>query len=329
MGGQMMKRYIYYIIAVLAVSAASGCTKSFDDSQFQNRLDAVQQTIDKVKADLDIYNTQISALQALAQANQAGASVKSVEEILENGVVAGYKILLDNGNSLVVLNGKDGEDGEHGTPGKDGHVGTDGTDGHSPKVGLVYQDGAYYWTVDGEFLKDSKGNLVPATANTNEITAKNGVTPVVSLEGGKWYVTFGDEKICLGEASATEDVLVADGVFADENAVVVEKGVVVVTLADGSKISVPMYQDYSITFSKTGQEDVLAYTLTGFFENPQVNVICSGGWDVDVNQTAATIAITPIAEGVRQDAVFNVLVSDGTHSVSGQFSVKEGNLIYE
>jgi hypothetical protein len=103
MGGQMMKRNIYYIMLALAVSAASGCTKSFDDSQFQNRLDAVQQTIDKVKADLDIYNTQISSLQALAQASQAGASVKSVEEILENGVVAGYRILLDNGRNASDL----------------------------------------------------------------------------------------------------------------------------------------------------------------------------------------------------------------------------------
>lgn len=324
-----MNRYIYFIVTVLAVSVAAGCTKSFDDAQFQKRLDSVQQTIDKVRADLNAYNAQISALKSLAQASQVGASVKSVEDILENGTVVGYKIVLDNGNFITICNGKDGQNGEHGTPGKDGHVGTDGTDGHSPQVGLTYQDGAYYWTVDGELLKDSEGNLVPATANTNEITAKNGVTPVVSLEGGKWYVTFGEEKIYLGDAAATEDVLVADGVFADENAVVVENGVVVVTLADGSKISVPMYQDYSITFLKSGDGDVLSYTLSGFFANPQVNVICSGGWNVIVNQTAATIAITPIEEGVRQDAVFNVLVSDGTHSVSGQFSVKEGNLIYE
>lgn len=324
-----MKRYIYYIMAVLAVSAAAGCTKNFDDSGFQSRLDAVQQKIDQVKAELEVYNTQIAALKTLAQASQTGASVKSVEEVLENGAVVGYKIVLDNGNSITVLNGKDGEDGEHGTPGKDGHIGTDGTDGHSPVVGLVYQDGAYYWTVDGELLKDSEGKPVPATANTNDITAKNGVTPVVSLEDGKWYVTFGEEKILLGDAAATEDVLVADGVFADENAVVVENGEVTVTLADGSKITVPMYQEYSITFTKPGEEDVLSYTLSGLFENPQVNVICSGGWNAAVDQTAETITVTPLVEGVRPDAVFNVLVSDGTHSVSGQFSVKEGNLIYE
>jgi hypothetical protein len=175
---------------------------------------------DKVKADLEVYNTEIAALSQLAQQYSAGSAVTSVDEIKDGDKTVGYKISFDNGTSINVMYGQDGADGRDGVDGADGHIGTDAVDGHSPVVGLVYQDGAYYWTVDGQLLKDANGNPVPASANSAAAAAKPGSTPQVSLEDGKWYVTLDGVKTEVGSVTATEATMVVDGIFADENAVV-------------------------------------------------------------------------------------------------------------
>lgn len=323
-----MKKIFIYMFTAAAVFA-TGCSKQYDDTALLNRLDAVQAQIDKVKADLEVYNTEIAALSQLAQKYSAGSAVTVVEEIKEGDNTIGYKISFDDGTSINVMYGQNGADGHDGVDGEDGYIGTDARDGHSPVVGLVYQDGRYYWTVDGELLKDSDGNPVPASADSEAGVAKNGSTPQVSMENGKWYVTLDGVKTEVGSVADTEATLVVDGIFADENTVVTGEDTVSVTLADGTVMMFPMYQEYSITFSKPGEGDVLNYTLTGKFDSPKVTVMCSGGWDVVVDQTACTITLTSLVEEQRVDATFNVLVSDGKHSTNGQFCITEGNLIYE
>ena len=49
-------------------------------------------------------------------------------------------------------------------PGQDGADGADGKDGHTPQIGVRKDtDGIYYWTLDGKWLTDSKGNKIPTT----------------------------------------------------------------------------------------------------------------------------------------------------------------------
>ena len=323
----MKMKAIYMAVAALAIAA--GCTKNYDDSAFLSRLDAVQQQIDKVRADLDTYNTEIDALQKLPAAYSAGSAVRTVEDLMEDGKQIGYKIVFDDGTSVDILHGKNGEDGRDGIDGTNGYIGIDSVDGHSPVVGVVLQNGRYYWTVDGKVLTDASGNPLPASADPNESEAENGVTPVVSMEDGKWYVTYDGVKHEVGNVADTEATVVVDGVFADENAVIKGEQDVTVTLADGTTMAFPLYQEYSITFSKQTEGDVLDYTVTGLFDNPTVSVMCSGGWNVTVDQNASTITIMPKDAENRVDANFNVLVSDGRHSVSGEFFIIEGALIYE
>ncbi|MDE6862271.1 MAG: DUF4988 domain-containing protein, partial [Alistipes sp.] len=43
--------------------------------------------------------------------------------------------------------------------------GSDGQTGHTPVIGAAKDDdGAYYWTVDGEWLLDGEGNKIRASA---------------------------------------------------------------------------------------------------------------------------------------------------------------------
>ena len=61
-----------------------------------------------------------------------------------------------------------------GDPGKD-----------APMIGIVPgEGGAYYWTLDGEIIKDNAGN--PFSAG-----GQNGLTPELKIEDGYWYVRYG------------------------------------------------------------------------------------------------------------------------------------------
>jgi hypothetical protein len=59
--------------------------------------------------------------------------------------------------------------------------------GTAPRIGIKIdeQTGAYYWTLDGELMKDQFGNPVVAGG-------QNGLTPELKIENGCWWVRYGD-----------------------------------------------------------------------------------------------------------------------------------------
>ena len=79
------------------------------------------------------------------------------------------------------VDGNDGKDGVDGTNGKDGINGTNGKDGVSPVLTAKQDevDKQFYWQVNGDWLKDTAGNKIPAsrapkiTADTFEDDGNN------------------------------------------------------------------------------------------------------------------------------------------------------------
>ena len=58
--------------------------------------------------------------------------------------------------------------------------------GTAPQIGIRIDEntGAYYWTLDGELMKDQFGNPVVAGG-------QNGLTPELKIEDGYWWVRYG------------------------------------------------------------------------------------------------------------------------------------------
>ncbi len=91
------------------------------------------------------------------------------------------------------------------------------------------EDGAYYWTSDGEYVLDQDGARVPV--------GTDGVTPKLKIEGGKWYVSY-DEGTTWQYLS---DVPVQGGegyVFSGVD--MSDSSKVTLTLSDGQKITLPV-----------------------------------------------------------------------------------------
>ena len=130
-----MKKTIYLFAALFAI-AITGC-KNYDDD-----IDSLNQRVTSLEAWQNTVNTNISALQTIVNALQTKDYVTGVTTLADG---SGYQITFQNSGTITVKNGKNG---------------TNGTDAQTPNISVAkYTDGNYYWTINGEWLKDAKGNM--------------------------------------------------------------------------------------------------------------------------------------------------------------------------
>jgi len=150
--------------------------------------------------------------------------ITRIDEIMEEGACIGYSIVYQNGRTVCVYHGTDGEKGPDGD---DGH---NGKNGHSPMISIRQSaDGVWYWTVDGLWMTDASGDKVP-------VAGEEGVTPLLKIEKGRWMISSdgGGSWSDYGEASKSygnSPILNVDYTTYDEK--------VLFTLRDGTEFFVP------------------------------------------------------------------------------------------
>ena len=268
-----MKKLLTLFAIVLAV-VVSSCSK-FDDSAIWDKLNEQEQTLndhEKRIAALEELckqmNTNINALQTLVEALEKRDYITNVSPVREDGVVIGYTISFASSDTITIYNGKDGKDG------------VNGQDGYTPQIGVMKDtDGIYYWTLDGEWLLDGKGNKIQAngingidgTDGSNGEDGTNGVdgiTPRLKIENDYWYVSYdeGATWIELGKATGENGSNGIDGVDGDSifSSVTQDDEYVYFNLADGTMITLPKHDKENIQF-----------------EDLQVKAICCKNWDTN------------------------------------------------
>ncbi len=154
-----MKKTLFAIAAAAALFCCS-CTKDLED-----RVGILE---DKVAALEEKVSTNVSSIEKLLSAAAKAVTITKVEKS-DNG----YTITFSNGEVATITDGKDGNDGK------------DGKDAVAPTIGFQEIDGVFYWTVNGELLKNGEDNV--------PVTGKDGVdgkTPQFKIEDGVWKVSF-------------------------------------------------------------------------------------------------------------------------------------------
>lgn len=254
---------LFTLIAIALAVVVSSCSK-FDDSAIWDKLNEQEQTLndhEKRIAALEELcrqlNTNIDALQTIVEALEKKDYVTNVSPVREDGEIVGYTISFANSDTITIYNGKDGVDG------------TDGKDGYTPQIGVMKDtDGIYYWTLDGEWLLDGKGNKIKAVGedgrdgqdgtNGNNgqdgVDGKDGITPRLKIENGYWYVSYdeGATWMELGKATGEDGTNGIDGdnIFKE---VFIGDGFVVFTLDDdnNSQIKLPFVTDTQLSVNVT------------------------------------------------------------------------------
>ncbi|MBR6655266.1 MAG: leucine-rich repeat protein [Alistipes sp.] len=294
-----MKRFLLSVVLATTLALTS-C--QFDDSDIWGKLDEYGQSIkdheQRISALEELckqMNTNIEALQTLVNALEKRDYVTNVSEVRSNGEVIGYTISFAYSDTITIYHGQDGKDGANGT---------DGKDGYTPQIGVMKDtDGIYYWTLDGEWLLDAKGNKIKAVGTdgadgkdgqdgtngsdgqdgqdgTNGTDGKDGITPQLKIENDYWYVSYdnGATWVQLGKATGedgkdgqdgndgADGSDGADGEDGDSifKSVTQDDEYVYFNLADGTMITLPKHDKENIQF-----------------EDLQVKAICCKKWDTN------------------------------------------------
>ena len=236
-----------------------------------------------LKQQCEQMNINITALQVIVNALQNNDYISSISPIYDGGKEIGYIINFTKSGKVTIYHGKDGQNGANGSNGTDG---ANGVDGHTPIIGVAKDtDGIYYWTVDGSWLLDEKGQKVKAVGTDGQNGAngsngqdgatgapgaagKDGVTPQLKIENGMWYVSYdnGASWTELGQATGDQGPQGPQGntgatgpqgpqgtpgVDGDAffQSVTETKDYVSMVLANGTEIKIPKYSAVAATLT--------------------------------------------------------------------------------
>ena len=155
-----MKKRIILIFSVAAL-VLSGC-----HDEIENDLNVIERRISSLESACQTLNSNVEAISSLIDKIEDYDFVTSVVTNKNvSGEVTGYTIYFTHSSPITINNGVSAE---------------------TPTIGVKKNsDGLYYWTVkypstDTEYMRASDGSLVAATA----------VTPLFSIEDGKWKVSY-------------------------------------------------------------------------------------------------------------------------------------------
>lgn len=329
---------LFILVATAAMIFVGSCSKEYDDSALNGRVDNLENRVAKLEELCKQMNTNISSLQTIVTALQSNDYITACTPLIENGTQIGYTLTFAKSGPIVIYHGQNGKDGANGSDGKGGSNGADGQDGHSPVIGAKTDtDGVIYWTIDGEWLTDESGNKIPVQgrdgANGSDgkdgadgsngsdgkdgADGKDGITPQLKIEEGYWYISYdnGVTWTNLGKATGENG---ADG-EAFFQSVTQDEDYVYLALSTGEQISISKHHPLSIAFDKTEDICVVAsqtysigYTITGADDNTVIKALAQDGFRAVVKKTdnaTGTIEITTPAI-ILPSEVF-VFVTDG------------------
>ena len=253
-----MKRFFSFI-AALTILFTVGCDKILESTSLYDKVENIEERLLRLEELCNKMNTNISSLQTIVTALQQNDYVTNIAPITQNGTEVGYTITFSKSGSITIYHGKDGKDGSDGSDGSDGKNGADGKDGKdgtAPVIGVKQDaDGVYYWTLNGEWLLNERGEKVKAVATdgtdgTNGADGKDGkdgITPQLKIEDGYWYISYDNGNSWTQVGKATDEdgqdgsTSVIESIFKE---IKQDGNSIYLTLVDGSVISIPKTSSY-------------------------------------------------------------------------------------
>ena len=229
---------------IFMLSVLVGSCQKFDPTDIWDNIHSLDERVTSLEEQCRRMNSNIEALQTIVAALQNNDYVTSVTPIYEGVTEIGYVITFSKGGKATIYHGKDGAKGEQGEKGEQGDKGETGEKGDkgdkgdtgeagtTPVIGVAKDtDGVYYWTLNGNWLVDEAGNKIPTTGKDGADgvqgetgatgpqgpqgdqgeqgeqgeAGKDGVTPQLKIENGRWLVSYDNGQNWVDVGQATGD----------------------------------------------------------------------------------------------------------------------------
>ena len=285
-----MKKFLFGVWALVSMVS---CSK-FDDSSIWEELRSHEERILRLETLCNQMNTNLTSLQTIIIALQNNDYFTNVAPIKEGAKEIGYTITFAKSGSITIYHGQDGADGK------------DGKDGYTPKIGVKqHTDGNYYWTLDGNWLLDGTGNMIPTTGENGKDGAngvdgkdgQDGVTPQLKIEDGYWYLSY-DNGVTwkqLGKATGNNGI---DGEDGDSiiDSITQDEDNVYFNLSDGQVLMISKRTEKVIDFADFN-----------------VRIICLENWDsnddgeISYAEAAAVTSLGSVFKNNKDIILFNEL----------------------
>lgn len=333
----MKKINILFLLAAILMALPS--CEQYDEIAMWNKNESMDARLQELEELCDRMNTNIASLQVIVDALQENDYVTSVTPVVEAGDTIGYTLNFSQSGPTTIYHGENG---------------ADGADGNTPSISARRDtDGIYYWTIDGDWMRDEKGNKVRAqgpqgatgrpgqdgddgTDGDDGAPGKDGVTPKLRIgEDGYWYVSYdkGATWEKLGIATGTPGTS-GDSMF--ESVTVNEDHIVLVLAENGSEIKLPLYEagfsfeiDQSTVTCAAGGSAEVGYTLTPDDATIQIESVSHSPYQVTIDRTAKKIRITlPAGETPSEESEILLFASDDKTTLMRKITVKTLQLNY-
>ena len=272
----MKRRVLLFFAGILLLSVPLffyACQK-YDDSEIRSQLGSLERRISQLESQCSQLNTNLSSLTGIVEAMRNNDYITSVTPVTEDGVEIGYKITFAKSGSVTVYHGKDGKDGADGKNGVNGKDGKDGKDGATPVIGVRKDpsDGLWYWTLNGEWMRDENGARVHSVGldgkngtdgkdGQNGQDGVDGITPRLKIENLYWWISYDNGKTwsrlwkAVGENGKDgmngQDGADGDSFFQSIN--LDNPDYIVFTLSDGTSFSVPTQAAFDALTKRVNQ----------------------------------------------------------------------------
>ena len=304
-----------------------GCSDKYDDSALRNDLNDLENRVAKLEELCKQMNTNISSLQKIVDALQDNLSISKVEQISD-----GYIIYFSDGSTATIKNGKDS--------------------GTIPIIGVKQDtDGIYYWTLDGEWLTDEKGNKVKAQGTDGKdgvdgedgndgangedgvdgTNGKDGITPQLKIENGRWMLSMDNGKTWtdIGQATGADG---KDGKDGEDGADGTDgedgvdgkdgtNGIFKSVTEDNDNVYFTLEDDSVITIPKSDNSKfAIAFDTTDI-------AILNGGESKTISYTITDATKNTVVKAIAQDG-WKVKV-DATSTDKGTITITAPNPIVE
>lgn len=283
---------------LVSLTLAFSCS-SYDDSDINNRMDEFDARLTELESYVEHINSNIGSLITAIDALKNGDLIESVTALADG---TGYSIVFSKSGEIIVYNGKDGYNGQ------------------TPVISVkLDDDGTYYWTVNGEYLLDNNGGKIAATAHVS--------TPQIRVNEGNFEISYnnGITWEVIGSAGQTGSVVFSSVVDSDES--------VVFTLSDGTTITIPKVQKFSLNITETsytisaGSTVSIPYTLSAADASTVVEGFGTNGYSVEVelvNETSGNIKVT--APNPLVDGKIFIFAIDGNGTTTAKVLAFEGGV---
>ena len=181
----MIRNFFKILAMAVAVTAFAVSCEKYNDSELREKISGLEDRVKTLEDQMAAANSNIQGLKDIVAALEKKLTVSSVKETSE-----GWVLSMSNGETITIKNGV------------------------SPIIGVKEKDGVYYWTVNGEWLLDGDGKMLPVTGPAGA----DAIAPQVKIEDGYWYLSVdgGTSWTKLDKATGEDGSSVFASVVEDE-----------------------------------------------------------------------------------------------------------------